>query len=494
MATSARLVRVPTAPSPDRVAALVGPAVTRSPAYAGLAEGLRALISDGRLPVGTRLPSERQLTDRLPVSRATVTRAYDLLREQAYLESRHGSGSYARLPVSRARRTDALLMPRGSDEDSIDLTIATPPAPPGTASAYAAAVEQLPAYLPGTGYYPTGVPALREALARRFTARGLPTEPDQMVVVGGALAGVAVVAQALVSPGDRVLVESPTYPNPITTLRARRARLVGLPVDLEHGWDLDAAAAEVRRARPTAAYLIPDFHNPTGLLLDDTGRRTLAETLRRGQVTPIVDESMADLALDPGAQGGPEAVVPGPFASYAGDAFTVGSASKGFWGGLRIGWIRVPPGAADAVTRARLSLDLASPLVEQLALVELLDREDEVRSHHRESLLASRAALLAALRSRLPDWQVAPGRGGLAVWCRLPEPASSALSVAAERYGVHLAAGPSFAPSGGLEHYVRLPYTLPPERLTEAVRRIAAAWEGAREEPVPGRGRTPVVA
>jgi DNA-binding transcriptional MocR family regulator len=80
------------------------------------------------------------------------------------------------------------------------------------------------------------------------------------------------------------------------------------------------------------------------------------------------------------------------------------------------------------------------------------------------------------------------------VWCRLPQPLSSALTVAAERYGVYLAAGPSFAPSGGLEHYLRLPYTAPPDRLTEAVRRIAEAWREAPQEQRGTRGRAPVVA
>ncbi len=474
--------------SAERVAILLAPSLSRHPAYVGLAEGLRTLISEGRVPTGARLPSERQLTARLPVSRATVTRAYDVLREQAYLESRHGSGSYARLPVPRARRTDHLLMPRGSDEDSIDLTIATPAAPPGTTSAYAAALDQLPAYLSGTGYYPTGLPGLREALANRYTARGLPTQHTQIVVVGGALAGVAVVAQALLRPGDRVLVETPTYPNPITTLRARRARLVGAPVDVEHGWDLDTASSIVVKRSPRAAYLIPDFHNPTGMLMGDDERRALARLLRRGRVTPIVDESMVDLALD-------EEQMPAPFAAYAHDAYTVGSASKGFWGGLRIGWIRVPPGADDAaVTAARLSLDLASPPLEQLVLMELLQHDDEIRRHHRETLLLSRSALLTALDEHLPDWQVMPGRGGLALWCRLPAPLSSALSVTAERHGVYLAAGPSFAPAGGLEHHVRLPYTAAPDRLTEAVRRLAVAWQQAPDEDRGTRGRAPVVA
>src|SRR5690349_23190001 len=93
-----------------RVAALIGD-FDREPAYQGLAEGLRVLITDGRVPVGVRLPSERELTDALGVSRTTVTRAYAELRDRGFLVSRQGSGSVASLPAARGLRGDHLLPP-----------------------------------------------------------------------------------------------------------------------------------------------------------------------------------------------------------------------------------------------------------------------------------------------------------------------------------------------------------------------------------------------
>ena len=147
------------------MAALVGE-FPRSPAFRGLAEGLRTLIAEGRVPVGVRLPSERDLTDAVGVSRTTVTRAYDVLREEGYLGARQGSGSVTRLPVSPGRpHRPPAEGPRPAGTTRSTSTIATPPAPPGTAAAFERAVGALPAYLAGTGYFPTGVPALREALA-----------------------------------------------------------------------------------------------------------------------------------------------------------------------------------------------------------------------------------------------------------------------------------------------------------------------------------------
>ena len=472
--------------SAARVATLLGPALDRSPAYVGLADGLRMLISDGRITVGTRLPSERELTTRLGVSRTTVTRAYGRLRERGYLVSRQGSGSLAQLPTARGGRQDHLLSPGDLPEESIDLTCAASPAPPGVAAAYERAVEQLPSFLTGTGYYPSGLPALREAVARRYDERGLPTSPEQIVVTSGALSAIAVATRALVGVGDRVLVESPTYPNAIATLRRSGARIAGVGVE-PTGWDVDGVRAAVRQVSPRLAYLIPDFHNPTGALMDDEQRARVAHALDRGRAVAVVDETLAEMAVD-------DVTMPAPFGAHASDAVSVGSASKAYWGGLRIGWLRAPADRVGALVSARLSLDLGAPLLEQLALTALLERHQEVTAARREQVRTSRAALVAALADRLPDWRFTPPQGGLALWCELPAPLSSALTAAAERQHVLLASGASFAPEGGLERYLRLPYTRSPEDLTEAVARLAVAWQDAqRHRTTPGR-RDPLVA
>ena len=116
--------------SAQRTAALLGSAAQRSPAYLGIADALRLLVTDGRIPPGTRLPSERELTEALGVSRTTVTRAYGELRDRGYLESRQGSGSVTRLPTVAGGGVDNLLSPGRTAEGAIDLTCAAPVAPP----------------------------------------------------------------------------------------------------------------------------------------------------------------------------------------------------------------------------------------------------------------------------------------------------------------------------------------------------------------------------
>ncbi len=468
------------------LAALLGSAVDGSPAYQAIADGLRLLIADGRILYGTRLPSERELTAALGVSRTTVARSYAELRDRGYLSSRRGSGSVATLPGGPQPPTSNVLMPSGQDTSFIDLTCAAPAAPPGTAQAYAEALDELPAYLAGSGYYPTGLPVLREALAERFAERGLPTEPDQIIVTTGALAGVAVAARTLAGVADRVLVETPTYPNAIAALRRSGARLVGVPVE-PSGPDPEVLDGALRRTRATAALLIPDFHNPTGALMPDRTRARVARSLRDAGTTAIVDETMVELGLGDAGQAA-------PMATFASTTLTVGTASKSFWGGLRIGWLRAPHDRVGAVTEARLSLDLGAPVLEQLVLVHLLRQREAMLAARRQQLTASRAALAAALTDQLPDWRFALPAGGLALWCELPEPLSSALAAAAERHGVLLASGPRFAVEGGLERFIRLPYTLEPDTLRAAVGAIAVAWSEARRRRSATSRRRPWVA
>ncbi len=466
--------------SAPRTATLVGD-FERSPAYAGLADALTLLIGDGRIPLGTRLPSERELTEALGVSRTTVTRAYAALRDAGYAEALRGSGTFTRVPGGRARAHDRALMPLPGDGEAIDLNCAATSAPPGLAAVYAEATSDLPAYLGGHGYFPAGLPQLQQAIAGTYDLRGLPTDPEQIMVTPGALSAASIVAQAFTGPGDRVLVESPVYPNATLAIRHSGARLTGSPVDPD-GWDLEATGAALRQAAPTLAYLIPDFQNPTGQLMTDDQRAEYAGHLRRTRTVAVIDEAHVALPLEGQA-------MPRPFACFASDAITVGSASKCFWGGLRLGWIRAPRGQTDRLTRARVGLDLGAPVLEQLVLARLLEDPATILAAQRARLREQRDGLVAALGEHLPEWRFRVPTGGLALWCELPAPLATAVSAEAERLGVIVAPGPVFAAEGGLDQFVRVPWTRSGEELEEAVPRLAAAWDVVRDRSG-GRSRS----
>ncbi|MDA3649137.1 PLP-dependent aminotransferase family protein [Saccharopolyspora indica] len=446
-----------------------------------LAAAVRHLVLDGRLPPGTRLPAERELAESLGVSRTLIARTLDRLREEGFAASRRGAGSWIGLPDSeRGNEAHGGWFPP-EDAEVLNLAQATPSAPPELCAAVDRARLRLAEQLPGHGYQPHGLPVLRERLAERFTRRGLPTTPEQILVTNGAQHAFALVLRMLVSPGERVLVEHPTYPNALEALRGINAMPVAVPM-VEHGWDLELLTANLRQTSPRLAYLIPDFHNPTGIRLPAEGRERLARALARTCTNAVVDETLVDIDLTGERP-------PPPMAALTDRVITIGSASKSFWGGLRLGWIRASEEFVQRMVVGRAALDLGSAVFEQLVLAELLADADEVLARRCAEAVERRQCLVDALHEHLPNWRFRIPDGGLALWCDIGAPVSSRLAVAAEQHGVRVAPGARFSVNGSLENWIRLPYTLPGDQLVEAIRRLAAAATA-----VPGGGPTVLTA
>ncbi|GAA5014247.1 PLP-dependent aminotransferase family protein [Kitasatospora paranensis] len=463
-------------------------------AYRTLAARIAALVADGRLPVGTRLPAERELAAELAVSRTTVAAAYEALRADGYLRSRRGAGSWTTLPEGTRPPADALHpVPPDESGSVVDLGVAALPAPqPYLGEAAARALEQLPAYAAGHGHYPTGLPVLREAVAARFTARGLPTSPDQILITTGAMGALHLARRALVGLGDRVAVEAPSYAHTLQSLRRGGARLVPVPLSGERGWDLAEWRRVLRGASPRAAYVIPDFHNPTGALVDEEQRRALLAAARAAGTVLLVDETTAELGW-----GVEDSALPRPVAALdrTAQVVTIGSASKLLWGGLRIGWLRGTPSLVRQLATDRVFGDVGTAVLDQLiAAVLLTEHLDEVRAHQLHRLRASAAALTTELHHRLPDWRFSVPPGGLALWLATDGVPGTALARIGERTGVRLAAGARFGVDGAFEDYLRIPLTVPPAAVPEAVARLAAAADAARAGARPADPDSPPLA
>jgi DNA-binding transcriptional MocR family regulator len=435
-------------------------------AYSGLAERIRLLVLDGRISLGSRLPAERELASILGLSRTTVTAAYGMLRDAGFLTSTQGSGSVARLPHSA---------PRAPEEDRpgiLDLTKAALPAHPGVAAAALRAAELLPAYLGNSGFDTIGLPVLREAIAERYRSRGLPTEADEILVTIGAQHAIALLSRVLLSRGDNVLVESPSYPHAIEALRDAGGRLRPVSVSTEAGWDESGLEQVLRRSSPTLGYLMPDFHNPTGQNMSDELREKVVAIANSVGTVLIADETMGELAID-----GPTHALPFAAHGSAGSApILIGSVGKSLWGGLRVGWIRAQRPIIQRLARARPAGDLGTPLLEQLIVADLLGDYDSILESRREQLRVGRDHLRAALAQRIPEWSVPLPSGGLTLWINLGAPVSSPLTLAARNEGLLLGAGPWFGIDGAFERYLRIPYSHPLPDLDRAVDALARAW------------------
>lgn len=445
---------------------------SRMPLWRQLADALRLLILDGRLALDTRLPGERELASTLEISRTTVASALAHLRDEGYLESRHGSGSRVILPDSRSVPT---LATAGT---ALDLSTAALSAGPEIHQAYTHALSMIPHYLTRTGYGQLGLLPLREAIAARYTARGLPTHADEVMVVNGALSGLALVLRMLTGPGDRVVVDHPTYPLAIAAIQGASCRPVGVSLP-QTGWDCDGFAATLAQTAPRLAWLMPDFHNPTGRCMDSATREAIAAIAARTRTTLVVDETMVDLWYD--------APPPPPLAAFdpAGNVITLGSAGKSFWGGLRLGWIRASTRTIAALAQTRDTLDLGSPLLEQLATLWLMQNAEVFLPDRRQMLTSRRDDCAALMRKHFPEWRFQTPQGGLSYWVELPGMLATQFAARAETIGIHLGAGTRFGLSGAFDRYLRMPFSLELTELENALLRIKPLWLALNHSQIP---------
>ncbi|WP_039056204.1 PLP-dependent aminotransferase family protein [Enterobacter sp. Bisph1] len=436
---------------------------SRTPLWRQLADALRLLILDGRLAVATRLPGERELASTLEISRTTVASALAHLREEGYLESRHGSGSRVILPDTRAIPS---LSTAGS---ALDLSTAALSAGPEIHQAYSHALTSITPFLSRTGYGQTGVLALREAIAARYTARGLPTQADEVMVVNGALSGLALVLRMLTGPGDRVVVENPTYPLAIAAIQGASCRPIGVSLP-PTGWDSDGFAATLAQTAPRLAYLMPDFHNPTGRCMESATRQAIARVAAQARTALVVDETMVDLWY--------QSPPPPPLAAFdpSGTVITLGSAGKTFWGGLRLGWIRAASRTIASLVQTRDTLELGSPLLEQLATLWLMENGETFLPARRAMLKARRDRCASLLREHFPAWRFTLPEGGLSFWVELPDMLATQFAARAETVGIHLGAGPRFGLGGAFERYLRIPFALESSELEDALLRLKPLW------------------
>lgn len=449
------------------------------PLFRKLARALAAAVERGALPDGARLPSERDLARTLAIGRGTAVAAYDVLVGEGLLERRRGSGSYVAMreqPLLPSGREGSELVHRlvaqddAAAPDVVDLSISVLHEPRGMGAAPARLDELLAAVPPGTGYRPWGLPSLRRAVAEHLCDRGLPTDEHQVVITTGAQQAISAAAACWIQPGDAVVVDDPTYPGALAAFAQAGARVVPVPVD-RHGVRVDALA-EALRARPALVYVQSTLHSPTGAVLAAARRRTVADLVATSRTPLVEDLALAGLAWQE---------VPPPIASHIPEesVAVVGSLSKLFWGGLRVGFVRAPEPLALRFARIKATRDLGSSVVSQALAEQLLRAHRHADRPFRMAadLRARYEVLAAALGRELPDWTWSEPQGGLSVWVRLPGDASStAFAQRALRAGVAVAAPGPLTTSGGHHDRLRLSFAPPPDRIEEGVRRLGLAW------------------
>jgi DNA-binding transcriptional MocR family regulator len=331
-----------------------------------------------------------------------------------------------------------------------------------------AALEQdgtsILSYGPGGGYGP-----LRERLAAWHEV-----DPGRVVITSGSLQGFAFLAEQLVKPGTRVLVEAPTYDRPLKILARLGAEIVGVPMD-EDGLIPD----ELPEGDFAFLYTIPTFQNPSGRTLSVERRRRLAELAAERRLLVLEDDPYGLVRYDGEA-------LPSVFELADSEQIAYCSSfSKTVAPGLRVGWFVLPPQLAAEIEALAVSTYISPPYLTQATVCELLRRQSFLPNLERVNglLRTRRDAMLEALARELPeDATWTRPDGGYFVWVDLPSgPPAAELLTEAEAAGVTFVKGSDFFAGGrGGERSLRLAFSfVSPDEIAEGVARLGALVRAA---------------
>jgi DNA-binding transcriptional MocR family regulator len=444
------------------------------PLYQQLADRLATMIHSRSLRPGDRMPSVRAFSRQQRVSIPTALHAYATLESRGDIEARPKSGFFV-----RARQADMLpapetprVAPKRTDGAALDpleslladqavatsvplgAALAGPDLLPARELQRAMSAIARRSAAPLVTYdTPPGAIALRQVLARRSLEWGCNLTADDFIVTTGCTEALSLALAAVCSPGDTVVVESPTYFGIARMLRDMGLHALPVPISAESGLDVDRLAQVLRRTRVAACILIPNFHNPVGCLMPDDRKRAVVSLLVSHGVPLIEDDIYGDLQHE-----GPR-----PRCLKADDrtgtVMLCGSFSKTLAPGLRVGYIA--PGIwYDRVIALKRSRTLASATLPALAVADLV-RNGGYDRH----LRAMRRALrdrVQRVRGAVADafpagTAVSRPEGGFVLWVELPRSVDTLqLFVKARAAGISVAPGALFGPSGGFEHYLRL--------------------------------------
>jgi 2-aminoadipate transaminase len=323
-----------------------------------------------------------------------------------------------------------------------------------------------------------GVPALREQICEVMALEGIRADPNDVVITVGSQMALDLVTRIFCDPGDVVLAEGPSYVGALGSFAAYQARVVHVAMDA-HGLVPELlrealATLGARGITPKFLYTIPNFHNPAGVTMAVERRRLVLDICAEYGVAVLEDNPYGLLGFTGRVYPALRSMDPG--------VLYLGSFSKTFASGLRVGWALVPPAVRDRLVLAAESATLCPPTFNQLLVSRYLTAHDwrgQVKTFT-EVYRERRDAMLAALETYLPDgstWNIPDG--GFYVWLTVPEGVDTkAMLPRAVTARVAYASGTGFYADGFGSRQLRLSYCYPtPERITEGVRRLAGVLE-----------------
>ncbi|SAL05829.1 GntR family transcriptional regulator [Caballeronia arationis] len=441
-----------------------------------IAKNLAEQIRAGHIPVGTTLPSLRQIIAQYGVSQSTVLRAYYLLEKWGLVRAEERAGYFVApgAAVDEIALTEETEAPKKVDISDLVFSVLESTRHPdivplGSAfpsPALFPSARLLKSLVAGTRSLTPlstvedlpGSDHLRQQIRRRYVGTGFAVAPEEIIVTNGALEALNLCLMAVTRPGDVVAVESPGFYAALQAIERLDLRAVEIPVDPVSGLDLDALQSALKQHPIRACWFMPNFQNPTGTSLSIEKKRALVEMLREKQIPLIEDDVYQELHFSR------DRPLPAKAFDSEGLVMHCSSFSKTLAPGYRIGWATAGR-FADKVRRLKLMTTLSACIPAQAGIADYLEHggyDKHLRSL-RLSLQIQLEQMEIALRKWLPSsvkW-VRPD-GGYILWLQLPQSVKAMeLHALASARGISIAPGPMFSARHAFQNCVRLNFGHP---------------------------------
>ncbi len=465
--------------------------------YEEVAAKICSMIDDGTYRVGERVPSIRDLSQKMRVSANTVMEAYANLENFGRIEARPQSGYYVRSSIPELRErpakeirteevtphpvianavtlrvmkniTDATLVPLGGAIPNYDLLPADK-----LNRILAAEVRRFP--LQSVSYSASkGIKRLRTQIAKRSLDYGCSLSADDIVITSGCVEAISMSLQAICRPGDTVAIGSPVYYTFLNFIQWMGLKVLEIPSTPKDGMSLDVLSYAIRHNSVQACIAISNFNNPLGSLMPDDKKRELVRLLAKHEIPLIEDDVYGDLAFG--------AVRPTALKSYDENGLVLycSSFSKTLAPGYRVGWI-APGRFRSKIIQLKSLFNIATATPTQLAVAEFLTNGGY--DHHLRTLRRAYARQVSQVRDAVGKHfplgtRVSRPEGGFVIWVELPEEIDTLkLYEAALKEGISIAPGQIFTLGDRYGNCLRLNAAIWSEKVEQALETLGGLAE-----------------
>ncbi|NMB07417.1 MAG: PLP-dependent aminotransferase family protein [Tissierellia bacterium] len=454
-----------------------------TPLYIQLYENIKTKIENEDYKEGEKLPSIRSLAKKLEVNNITIVNAYKLLEQESYVYSIKGSGTYVR------RTNYNMEIPYMEDED-MELMIGGI-MPISKNSINFASVSPTPEIFPmeefkhslievldrdkGNAFlYPeiNGYEPFRESISLFLEENyNMKVHKDEIQIISGGQQGIDIITKTLISPGDLIFVENPTYSGATQAFRSRGAKIVGIPME-EDGIDLEVLNNHIKKSSPKFLYMMTNYQSPTTYSYSDEKKLKLIELSKKYKFYIIEDDFMTDLNYSKNKK------LPLKSMDNLDHVIYIKSFSKIFMPGVRMGFMTVPKKLFKDVLRVKHTTDISSSGFLQRAF-DLFLRKGYWNNHieNINKVYSEKYSTMVNELKRLEKYNIsfAKPEGGLSIWIKLPKEIDSIeLYNECNENNVALVPGRIFFLDNSLySNYIRLSFgSVSNEEIVEGIRII----------------------